>query len=97
MTKTEVCELCGGSGRAWDFIHALGESILDICPDCQGRGKFLVVGGESYTREQIERGEGLYTQEGTAIYQRPDEVIEMNLEEFTDLANFLAENEGGDE
>ncbi len=50
MTKTEVCERCGGSGRAWDFIHALGESIMDICPDCQGRGKFLIV--VRHTREE---------------------------------------------
>jgi len=39
---TEICERCGGSGRAWDFIFALGESVLDICPDCQGKGRFRV-------------------------------------------------------
>ncbi len=42
-TKSEICERCGGSGRAWDFIHALSESVLDICPDCQGRGRFSAV------------------------------------------------------
>jgi DnaJ-class molecular chaperone len=35
----DKCPKCYGVGMAWDYIHALHDTVIDRCASCNGTGR----------------------------------------------------------